>query len=287
MYSLFWARIALTLYLAGLVSSCVLLVLARPAAAPTGLVERLFRSTRIFLVVGFLFHLVSLVEAGMAAHTFPVTQYSEATSMLAFVIAGFFLLVYRLYSPRALSIVIFPLIFLLMLVSIYGRLGMSHVAQTQGPALLRNHWIYLHVILVFLGYAALFVAFAAEVFYLVGERELKGRRPRPSVLRLLPPLETLDRLSYRSLLAGFPLLTAGLLIGGYWATTLWGAAGLRDPKILIGLLTWALYLILLFSRWSAGWRGRRAAYVTILCFCVAVVGWMSNSFSGVHQFWKP
>jgi ABC-type transport system involved in cytochrome c biogenesis permease subunit len=94
-------------------------------------------------------------------------------------------------------------------------------------------------------------------------------------------------LSYRSLLAGFPLLTAGLLIGAYWAITVWGTVGLRDPKILIGLLTWVLYLVLLFSRWSVGWRGKRAAYATILCFAVAAIGWVSNGLAGLHRFWTP
>ena len=57
----------------------------------------------------------------------------------------------------------------------------------------------------------------------------------------------------------------------------------RDPKILLSLLTWAVYLILLYTRWNAGWRGRRAAYLAAGTFALAIVAWAANYFSAVHR----
>jgi ABC-type uncharacterized transport system permease subunit len=112
---------------------------------------------------------------------------------------------------------------------------------------------------------------------------LKNKRAS-AALRLLPPLEVLDQISYRCLLAGFPLLTAGLVIGFWWADAMLGRVPLQDAKILLALLTWLVYLVLLFARWSAGWRGRRVAYLTLVCFVVALAAWVTNGLSGVHAF---
>jgi ABC-type uncharacterized transport system permease subunit len=47
---------------------------------------------------------------------------------------------------------------------------------------------------------------------------------------------------------------------------------------------WAVYLIMLYTRWNAGWRGRRAAYLATGAFATAVVAWAANFFSTIHRF---
>lgn len=274
--SLFWARLALSLYTFGMATALLTLAVRR---------ETLFRLARSAVAVGFCFHFVSIVETGVVGHHFPATQYGEATSLLAFIIVGFFLIVYRFYSPASLAVVVFPLVFILTLASIYGSAGAARLGASPAAPGLDNRWIYGHAVLIFLGYAALTLAFAGGVLYLIAEHGLKSHPPRAIANRLLPPLQTLDTIGYRALIIGFPLLTLGILIGLYWADNTWGRLGLSDPKVALTLLTWAIYLILLFSRWSAGWRGRKAAYVTILCFLVAAAGWVSGNQSGLHHFW--
>jgi ABC-type transport system involved in cytochrome c biogenesis permease subunit len=273
--ALFWARIALSFYLVG--TAAAIFALLRKHDWP-------FRATRVALIVGFLFQFVSLFEAGFAAHHFPITQFSEATSLLAFVIVGFFLLTGRASSPRALGSIIVPVVFLLLFAAIYGPHGAAREHDLPVGPVLGNRWVYVHAGLVLLGYAALVLAFAAEVLYLIHEHELKSHPPRQRILRLLPPLDTLERLSSRAVLIGFPLLTVGLLIGIHIATADWGTVGFADPKIAIALLTWAMYLVLLFSRWTVGLRGRRAAFATIACVLVAALGWLSSGFSGLHHY---
>ncbi len=41
---------------------------------------------------------------------------------------------------------------------------------------------------------------------------------------------------------------------------------LQDPKILLSLLMWAVYLVMVYTRWIAGWRGRRAAILASFAF---------------------
>jgi ABC-type uncharacterized transport system permease subunit len=47
---------------------------------------------------------------------------------------------------------------------------------------------------------------------------------------------------------------------------------------------WAVYLLLLYTRWSAGWRGRRAAYLAAGAFAFALIAWFANYFSAIHRF---
>jgi len=66
-----------------------------------------------------------------------------------------------------------------------------------------------------------------------------------------------------------------------------GYINFQDPKILFSLLTWVVYLFLLYMRWNAGWRGRRAAYLAAGTFVMAIVAWSANYFSTIHQLGKP
>ncbi len=273
--SLFWDRVALSFYTLGLLATIGVLFWHQ---------ERFFSLVRRLIGLGFLFQLVSVVETGYLAHHFPATQYSETANLLSLLIAGIFLLAWRLYSPRGLPLVIEPLLFLLTFSSIYGPVGSARIGIQPAAQGLHNPWIYWHIILSLLGIAGLALAVAGSLLYLWTERQLKRKPLRASLARALPPLETLDRMTYLSLLFGFPLLTLGLVIGFYRAGLQWGVAGLHDPKILISVLTWALFLILLFVRWSSGWRGRRSALFILVCFLVAVAGWLSNSFSHLHDF---
>jgi ABC-type uncharacterized transport system permease subunit len=71
------------------------------------------------------------------------------------------------------------------------------------------------------------------------------------------------------------------------AQTSFGNIDFRDPKILLSSLMWAVYLVLVYTRWSAGWRGRRAAYLAAGVFAMAIVAWGANYFSKLHGLARP
>jgi ABC-type uncharacterized transport system permease subunit len=66
-----------------------------------------------------------------------------------------------------------------------------------------------------------------------------------------------------------------------------GLAYFADPKILLSILTWILYVVVLYTRWSAGWRGRRAAYLASAAFAAAMLAWAANNLSHTHRFMAP
>jgi ABC-type transport system involved in cytochrome c biogenesis permease subunit len=66
-----------------------------------------------------------------------------------------------------------------------------------------------------------------------------------------------------------------------------GAAYFLDPKIIAAFVSWAIYVLLLLVRRSAGLRGRKAAYLSGAVFIVMMVVWTANLFSHVHGFGAP
>jgi len=262
-----WLGVALALYSLGLLHA-ILTVIRRK--------ERIFRVALSAITLGIVFHLVALVEDGLAIRHFPVTSLAEAASFSAFLLAAAFLLVYWRYQFNSISVFIFPLVFVLTLAA-----AVEHGTYAWGPPLLRTAWLYLHVSLIILGNTAFFLTFAAGVMYLIQEHELKSKKPRAFYHRL-PPLEVIDDLAYRSLAIGFPFITLGIITGALWASSVWGPGWSSDPKITLSFSSWLIYLLLLYTRWSAGWRGRKAAYFAIAGFAVILVTWGTNS--GIHSF---
>ncbi len=80
-------------------------------------------------------------------------------------------------------------------------------------------------------------------------------------------------------------MTVGLVIGSVLAQeTALGAAYFRDPKVIASFAMWAVYVVLLLVRRSAGLRGRRAAYVSGAALVVMMAVFAANLVSHVHRF---
>jgi ABC-type uncharacterized transport system permease subunit len=144
----------------------------------------------------------------------------------------------------------------------------------------------MHVSLILVGYTALFFTFFASILYLIQERNLKAKGTGRSIWSKLPALATIDEIGYRCLVFGFPFMTLGLIAGSVVAEGRYGPKYFADPKILVSIFMWVVYTILLYTRWNAGWRGRRAAYMSAVAFAAAVVALAANSLSQTHRFFS-
>jgi len=212
----------------------------------------------------------------MEVQYLPLTQRYEAFSFFGALAALGFLIAYAKYRVASLSVFAFPLIFIMTFIA-----SLSRDPSVSIPPLLRSNWLYIHTPSVILGYAALLFAFAAAIMYLIQERALKSK----NAIRFynwLPSLELCDDLAYRSLAIGFPLITLGMITGALWAQSVWGLWA-RDAKVLFSMLIWFVYLLLIFYRMT-GWRGRKAAYLSIVGFIGVLVTFLGEYFGSLHTF---
>ncbi len=137
----------------------------------------------------------------------------------------------------------------------------------------------LHITLATTGVALFAVAAAGAALYLVGERSLKKHRGSALGGRL-PGLETLDRVNRICVGLGFPLFTVALVIGAVWVAERPELSWLT-PQWVLATVTWGLYALLLVARRLAGWRGRRAAVLTLAGFATSLVVLAIYVFRGV------
>lgn len=109
---------------------------------------------------------------------------------------------------------------------------------------------------------------------------------RPDLERLLPSSDALDRITYKTIGIAFPLLTAMIAAGAYWANRTWGSYWSWDPKETWAAITWLVYAGYLHMRITRGWRGRRAAYFAILGFAVVMFTFFGVTYllPGLHAY---
>ena len=273
---LLWLRVAAILYAAG----CV-------AVFPAVLYNSIpWRKTCVHLSgLAFFFHFVSIVEMLVQAHRWMPVGVREIESLLGFAVAGLFFLVWWFYEAISLGIFALPATFFL----VFGpALGVdSYHFPSEG---VRASWLVAHIIALLLAYAALCFSLLASLLYLVQERRIKSKR-KPGEksgwgpLNWLPPLDTLERIALATLEFGLPCMTVGLIIGSVLAQeTSLGAAYFRDPKVIASFVMWVIYVALWLVRRSAGFRGRKAAYVSGAALVVMLAVFVANFFSRVHRF---
>lgn len=276
---LLWLRVAAVLY-AG----------ASVAAFPAVLYsQERWRKICVHLGgLGFFFHFVSVVEMLALAHRWVPMGVREAESMLGLLVVCFFFVVWWLYGAISLGIFALPITFFIVFVPSLG--AEKYVFASSG---VRISWLVAHIVALLAAYAALGFSILASALYLLQERRIKGKHKPGSdswwaPLEWLPPLDTLERVAHATLLFGFPCMTVGLVIGSVLAQeTVLGAAYFRDPKVIASFVMWAVYVLLLFVRSTAGLRGRKAAYLSGAVFLVMLAVWAANQFSQVHRYGAP
>jgi ABC-type uncharacterized transport system permease subunit len=274
MLSLFWLRVALSLYGVGLLYAL---------ASFWGGRKVLTRITLPAVGLGMVFHFVSIVENAMFSDTWTPTSMHGLESLLAFVLMVFFFVVYARYRATAPGLAVFPLVFGLT----FSASSYASPNEPSAPIFVSLQWIYIHVALILVGYSALFFSFIASILYLIQERNLKNKAGMHSFWSRLPSLATIDEIGFKCLIWGFPFMTLGLIAGSILAEARFGTRYFADPKILLSGLMWVVYMVLLYTRWNAGWRGRRAAYLATFAFAAAVLAWVANNFSQTHRFIAP
>lgn len=131
-------------------------------------------------------------------------------------------------------------------------------------------WFLFHVGVSILGMAALCLAFALALIYLLQDRALKAKRA-PRVLERFPSLAAADRLGYLAVLWGFPLLSVGIATGQVVLFVQRGTFWMGGAKQIFPLLAWLVLAILLWARIVVGFGGRRSAYLTIAGFALGLL----------------
>jgi cytochrome c-type biogenesis protein CcsB len=145
------------------------------------------------------------------------------------------------------------------------------------PAL-RSNWLTVHVFTCFLGYAGFAVAFASSLAFLVAARRNGHARAET--------IEAFESTTGKTISFGFLFLTVGIISGAVWANSAWGTYWQWDPKETWSLITWFVYAVFLHCRFMRGWKGKRAAWISVAGFASVLFTYFGVNFllSGLHSY---
>lgn len=216
------------------------------------------------IALGAAFHAAHICVWSLILRVCPVEGIHFPMSVGAMAMCVAYVAFRRRYRLEVAGAFIAPLALTSLLASRFVGGGAEPGDRLKGAIL------PFHVSANLVGVALFGLAFSAAILYLVQERLVKKKRI-DGVSRRLPPLDALDRAEHSFLLAGFPLLTIGIITGTVWARKVEMGATSDVLRAAFGYVTWLVIAAVLFLRAAAGWRGRRAAYGTIAGFGFAVL----------------
>lgn len=240
--------------------------------------DRLQRFGGYLLILGFIYHSVVLGYLFMITGHLPVQNLQQTLGVAGWALAGTSLLIRYRFNLKVLGIYASPLITFVMIMS-------SQLPIKEDPAhaetLFKSFWLISHVLVIFIGEAAFALACGVGMLYILQESAIKKKRRSGFFFKRLPSLELLDQTGYGCIVVGFTLLTVGLITGFIYAKSIWGSFWSWDPKEVWSGIAWLLYAALLHGRLALGWRGKKAAIMSMIGFAVLLF-----TFLGVNLLLK-
>lgn len=237
--------------------------------------------------IGLTVDVLAILTRGIAEHRVPwgnMYEFIMAISCMAVIVLVAVAVRYQAYYVG-----------LFVMVPVVFALGLAvTVVYTPAGALvpaLQSYWIAIHVTAMIVASGLYIVGAVVTVMYLAVDRYERRTAAGQSsgiggIVQHLPKPLTLDRLSYRTILFAFPVWTFGIMAGAIWADQAWGRYWGWDPKETWSFITWVVYAGFLHARATAGWRGRRAAYIQLVgfaCLMFNLVG-VNIWITGLHSY---
>ncbi|BCS55093.1 c-type cytochrome biogenesis protein CcsB [Geobacter sp. SVR] len=214
----------------------------------------------------------------------PLSNLYESVVFFSWTIVLLYLFIDLKYKYRVVGAFVVPFA---MLGMAWAQLGLNTGIEPLVPAL-QSNWLLYHVVTCFLGYAAFAVACGISIMYILRARHEEGSTvvAAGGLMSMFPPTRVLDDLNYRAIMIGFPLLTLGIITGAAWANYAWGTYWSWDPKETWSLIVWFVYAAFLHARFTRGWVGKRAAWLSIIGFGATIFCYLGvNLFlSGLHSY---
>jgi cytochrome c-type biogenesis protein CcsB len=301
---LFWTVIAYSSAMLGYAAEFAFGRRARARGASTRAAENVGRAAVGVTVVGWLLHIASVTTRGVAAHRVPWGNMYEFSSMVSLVAVTVFLVLLVRQRVRWLGL------FVMLPVVLYLAIAGTFLYAKAGPLVpaLNDYWIKIHVVLAITASGAFMVSGVVTVLYLLKERWERQSAlslgpgaaaaievgappsdpitPRRGLLAWLPSSTVLDRLAYKAVVFAFPVWTLAIITGAIWASQAWSRAWGWDPKETWSFITWLAYAAYLHARATAGWRGRRAAVLSLVGFAALMVDYyvVNTVITGLHSY---
>ncbi|SNQ45871.1 Cytochrome c-type biogenesis protein CcsB [Frankia canadensis] len=250
----------------------------------------------ILTVLGWALHLSSVVTRGIAADRVPWGNMYEYSSMICLIAVTTFLGLLTRHNVRWLGV------FVMVPVVLYLGFAGTVLYVAPGPLVpaLNSYWLKIHVVGAIVSSGVFLVSAVTTLLFLLKERwenrlaevaagraeASRAMQNRGGIVMRLPSSAALDALTYRVIAFAFPIWTFAIIAGAIWAEAAWGRYWGWDPKETWSFITWVCYAAYLHARATAGWRGRRAAAISLVAFTALFVDYylVNLVITGLHSY---
>ena len=250
---------------------------ARILYAPNAWVGRL---ATFLLASGIVCHYFALLERSHWIHAVPYDDLYGSMSLFAWLLAVTYLGLEFLHRQRSVgALVTSVLVIWIALVAAFAPDKILTSPPARGPL------FALHVTLNTWAYAAFGLSFILSLVYLLQDRVLRSRHTSAAFWRF-PALDVLDRMSRSSVYVGLATMIVGVSLGFMYERRLTGTITWTDPKVLVTLAIFVIYLAYLGLSRTSGWRGARAARICAFNFAVVLFSYTAVNmyFTNFHRF---
>ena len=135
--------------------------------------------------------------------------------------------------------------------------------------------LVLHVLTSIVAYSVLFMAACQSLVLAMQERNLRSHQGI-ALIRLLPPLETMETLLFSMLWTGIALLSISIASGFAFLDDMFAQQVVHHT--VLSSAAWIMYAVLLVGHQFFGWRGSTAVRWTLLAFALLLLGYFGSKF---------
>lgn len=224
---------------------------------------------------------LSVAFRGLSVHRWPLGNMYEYSLAAGFLLALTYLILSIKNDLQWLGVLVSSFVLL--------DLGLAiTVLYTESAPLvpaLRSYWLVIHVSAAVISGGAFSVAAGLTMAYLFKERmERLGKDS--FIAEKLPSADRLDLLAYRVHAFIFPVWTFAVIAGAIWAEAAWSRYWGWDPKETWAFITWLCYAAYLHARVTVGWKGRKAAAISLVAFSTFLFNYFAVNllFAGLHSY---
>jgi len=235
------------------------------------------------LLLGF-----AIIFRGLSAGRIPIGNMYEFSLAGGFAVALTYCLLSLSRDLRWLGL----FITIPVLLDLGLALTVLYTESAQLVPALNSYWLAIHVTAASVCLGAFTIGAALSCLYLVAQaaedRAAAGLEPGRSsgIAQRIPSADRLDLMAYRIHAFMFPIWTFAVIAGAIWAEAAWGRYWGWDPKETWAFITWVIYAAYLHARATAGWRGKKAAYVAIAGYSAILFNYFIVNIyvQGLHSY---
>ncbi len=235
------------------------------------------KASNSLLFIGAVLHTIIIAMRTLEGMRPPYQSLYESLSWFSWSAVITYLIVKRwlprLYAP-------------ISVITVIAVGGMAYALFKRSPAInplppaLQSSWFIWHVVLAFVSYAVFVVSCGYEIVYLLA-RPYAGRPAAIDYGISENNIESLNRVAYKLILFGFPLLAFGIISGAAWADQAWGRPWSWDPKETWSLITFTVFAAYLHAQAIPRWRRWVAPVLNLVgfwCMMMTFIGisWLAK-----------